>query len=221
MSERDDFQSLDLELAAWREAWQTPERPAKSAYPANPPNPPKIGAEELAVSLRRQVRRRSLGLRWMTAGEAALTLTAIVVLEKLARSLGSPLDLFTLTTFAVLAACAFGFSLWNRWGIWRPSAESTAAYLELSLQRCRRRVRGLRAAWGLLALEVVLYLPWIGHRLRLKGETEPHVSAAWGAYGFLALVAAIAAAILLVLGRRTRREIEKWEEMRRSLLGEE
>jgi hypothetical protein len=126
-----------------------------------------------------------------------------VVLGGLARSLGTPLDFFTMTSFALLAVGAFGFSLWNRWGLWRPSAESTLAYLDLALLRCRRRVRGLRAGWALLVLEVVLYIPWIGHRLALnagKGFTP------FAAYGFLAGAVGLTGAILLALGARTRRE---------------
>lgn len=198
----------DPELQAWKAAWQAPEQESPG------------GTGTLPEALRRQVRRRSLALRWMTTGEAVFTLLAVVLLGSLARSLGTPLDFFTLTAFALLAAGAFGFSLWNRWGLWRPSAESTLAYLDLALLRCRRRRRGLRAGWVLLALEVALYVPWIAHRLALNAGHPGRGFSPLASYGLLAGAAGLTAAILAALGVRTRREQAALEELRRGMVEE-
>lgn len=197
----------DPELERWMADWKGTTAPIDGARPA----------DEVPAALRRRVRRRSLGLALLTIGEVALTATAIVVLWRVAQLLGTPFDLFTLITLAVLAGLAFAFSLWNRWGIWRPSLETTAAYLDLSIARCARHRRGLTAGWWLLAAEVALYVPWIWHRLHADPADPPRIFDFLAAYGFLAAFGGLAALVLWVLGRRTRREISILEELRTSL----
>jgi hypothetical protein len=197
----------DPELERWMADWKG----------AGTPADPTLPAVDVPATLRRRVRRRSLGLALLTAGELAFTATAIVVLWRVAQVLGTPFDLFTLITLAVLAGLALVFSLWNRWGIWRPSLESTAAYLDLSIARCARHRRGLTAGWWLLAAEVALYVPWIWHRLYADPGDPPRALDFLAAYGFLAAVGGLIALVLWLLSRRTRRETQALEELRISL----
>jgi hypothetical protein len=173
-------------------------------------------AERAPAAIRDRVRRRSRRLVLLTAGERLLAAAAIVFLWRFARALGTPLDLFTLTAFAALAELAFAFSLWNRRGVWRPSAESTAAYLALERERCRRSRRSIQAGWVLLAVEVALFVPWIAHRLH-AGARAPGLARYLAAYGYLAAVAGATAIVLLALARRRAREERELEAIQVSL----
>lgn len=201
----------DPELERWQAAWQ-----AEGGEPG-PAGPERVEGE--VAALRRRVKRRSLGLVLMTVWEVVFTATAIFLLWRMARSLGTPLDLFTLTSLAALAALAFAFTVWNRWGIWRPATESTSAYLDLSIARCARRRRSLKAGWALLAAEVILFVPWIWHRLHLDPAARPEPGDFVRTYGFLGVIGGVTGAALWLLGRRTEREIRALEELRDGLLG--
>ena len=96
-----------------------------------------------------------------------------------------------------------------------PSAETSAAFLDLALARCRRRRRGLTAGWALLAAEVALFIPWIHHRLHLGAS--PTAAEVLTAYGFLATMAGTTAVILVWLGRRTRLDMRELEGLARGL----
>jgi hypothetical protein len=51
-----------------------------------------------------------------------------------------------------------GFATWNRWGSWEASTESTRAYLALSEERARRRVRSAGFVLGFAALVAAVAL---------------------------------------------------------------
>jgi hypothetical protein len=199
----------DPELERWQAAWKADGREP------GPVVPERVEGE--IAALRRRVKRRSLGLALMTLWEVIFTSAAIFLLWRVARSLGTPLDLFTLTSLAALAALAFAFTVWNRWGIWRPATESTSAYLDLSIARCGRRQRGLKAGWTLLAAEVFLFVPWIWHRLHLDPASPPQPGDFVRTYGFLATICSFVGIALGLLGRRTRRETRSLEELREAL----
>jgi hypothetical protein len=55
---------------------------------------------------------------------------------------------------------ALQFSSANRQGLWRPAAESTRAYVDLALERVRRRESALRFAWLLYGLELAFLVAW-------------------------------------------------------------
>lgn len=180
MNEADD------ELLEWTRDWQAGE-PVR--------NP---------ADLRRQVARRSRGLVALTVGEALLSAGFAAALVRLALDPGHPADVPLAIGLLGVIALAFGFSLWNRHGVWRPRADTVRASLELSLRRARRRLRGLAAGWGVLALEVLLLLPWAIVRTDRLGSRAV-------ALLFLAVIAGGAACALVILARRTRREIEELE----------
>lgn len=178
----------DDELLEWTRDWQAGEPDRNPA------------------DLRRQVARRSRGLAALTAGEALLSAGFATALVRLALHPGHPADVPLAIGLLGVIALAFGFSLWNRRGVWRPSADTVRASLELSLRRARGRLRGVAAGWGVLALEVLLLLPWAIVRTERFGQRA-------GALLFLSVMAGGAAGALVGLARRTRREIDELEEL--------
>lgn len=192
----------DLELRDWMNAWQAAE------------DAPEPAARE---ALLRQVKRRTLGLALLAASEAALTAGTLALLAWLVRRSPYAVDWALAAGLAFLALGALAFTVWNRRGVWRAPAETTAALLAFSLARARRRQRGLRAGWWLLAAELALFVPWIWLRLvEATGAPPAGADLAWS-YGFLAFWIGGAAAILAALVRWTRREVRHLEALRREL----
>lgn len=152
-----------------------------------------------------RVRRQTLGM-WLVAGlEAALTLVLLWWSVELVRA---GVDLFetalvaTLWAFWVIAAV---FAYGNRRGAWRAAGESTRAYLEIALDRARRRRRTARFVVWLLAAEVVAFLALLAWRATISPLATGTV------FGALALLAALSAVYLawsIWTRRRAGREIE-------------
>jgi hypothetical protein len=178
----------DPELSNWIEQWR------EQSTPAPPP----------ATLLARRVRRRTLGLYALAAGELVLTAWVCVFMAwVLRRSAGWP-DHLAMAGLAAASLGALAFTFWNRRGVWRSSASTTLEFLAFSLLRCRRRRRSLRFGWWLLAFEVAVLGSWLAHR-----------GAGVQGYALLAAVAGAVALVLSWLGRRTRREIAELAAMSR------
>lgn len=185
----------DQELSAWIDDWQ-------SAAP---------GSADPAIILR-QVKRRSLGLKLLTAGELIFVAVTLVGLTLFALRHPDPMDVAVMAGLSLLALGAVVFTFRNRRGLWSPAADTTAAYLALTLARARRRREGLRAARWLLAAETALFIPWIWHTVHTITPAPSALRYAL-AYGYLALVVGAMAAGIAWLERRTRRELLMLEGM--------
>ncbi|HEX3527957.1 MAG TPA: hypothetical protein VH988_12905 [Thermoanaerobaculia bacterium] len=183
----------DHELSAWMDDWQS-EEPRSATGPALD-----------AAAILRQVKRRSLGLKLLTAGELLLAAGALLGLTLFALRHPDPMDVAVMASFCLLTLAALAFALWNRRGLWKPAAETTAAYLALARNRARRRQEALRVSWGLLTAETVLFIPWIWHALHTDGRHPGSLSYTL-AYGYLAFVVGAMTALLAWLERWTRRE---------------
>lgn len=183
----------DHELTAWMDDWQA-EEPRSATNPAIDP-----------AAILRQVKRRSLGLKLLTAGELLLAAGALAGLTLFALRHSDPIDIAVMASFCLLTVAALAFACWNRRGLWKPAAETTAAYLTLARNRARRRQEALRVSWWLLAAETALFIPWIWHTLHAGGGRPGLFSYAM-AYGYLALVVGLMAAVIGWLERWTRRE---------------
>ncbi len=188
----------DDELREWMADWQADPAPAA----------------EVREAIRRRVRRQSLVMILMAAGELAFACGGLLLLIWFVWRHPQPIDIATMAGFCLLVVWAELCSLWYRRGVWRPSAETTAAYLDLSLRRCQRRLLALRAGWWLLAAEVALFIPWLWVHLDERPASPGDFAFT---YGFLALMAGGMAAILVFLDRCTRRELQELEAVRRSL----
>jgi hypothetical protein len=158
----------DDELLAWRTDWQAEAGPTPEALAA----------------IRRRVRRQSRGMALLLAGELLLAAGALVFLIRFAIHHPDPMDVVTMAGLCLLTLWATACSLWLRHGLWKPESGTTAAFLALSVDRARRRLRSLRAAWWLLGGEIALFIPWIWHGLHLDPGDPPTTGNLAAAYGF-------------------------------------
>jgi hypothetical protein len=189
------------EMKGWAAAWQ-----------ATPPEP------EVAA-LRRRVERRGRWLVLETVGEALISCGALGLLARAALVEPAAWNVATLGGLALLIVWIWVFALWNRRGLWRPESATFAAHLELSLRRAHRRLRGLLAGWWLLAGEVLLLVPWLWRVNQSRGLPSATADFLWSGFA-LAGLCGFAGAALVLLRRRTRREIEELEDLRRSFAAE-
>jgi hypothetical protein len=131
-------------------------------------------------------RRESL----LLAAEYAVgAIIVCLVAWKLATDKG--LDTFV-WGFAMLwfTAMALQFTSTNRRGLWAPSGDSTLAYVDLALERLRRRERAVRFAWLLFGLQLAFLLAWYPATWFLwPQEAWPLLERTPAMLGWLALVA--------------------------------
>ncbi|HEY6307162.1 MAG TPA: hypothetical protein VI488_11975 [Candidatus Angelobacter sp.] len=124
----------DRELELWKEEWRAETGPLPT--------------------LKKKVRRQTL---WMIAGwvfAVPASVLGLAYFARLAMRDPSP-DNIVLTAFVWFAMpLAVAFAVWNQIGTWRPDAESTRAYAELSYKRARSELRGLRVVFYVLYVEV-------------------------------------------------------------------
>jgi len=158
----------------------------------------------------RRVKRRSLGLKLVTAGELLLVAAALYFLTRFALSHPTPMDVTAMAALALLSVAALVYSLWSRRGLWTPAAETTAAFLDLTRRRARQRCEALRQSRWLLAAETAVFLPWIWYRLHLDTAQPGWLDYVQG-FGFLALIVVIALVVIAWLERRAWREREELE----------
>jgi hypothetical protein len=141
----------DRELELWKEEWRAETGPLPT--------------------LKKKVRRQTL---LMIAGWVVAVPAAVLGLAYFARLVmrdPSP-DNIVLTSFGwVGMPLAMAFFVWNQIGIWRPNAQTTRAYAELSYKRARSELRGLRVVFYMLYAEVfflacviwIFRVKWILH----------------------------------------------------------
>jgi hypothetical protein len=140
----------DSELEGWRRQWQTD--------------------EVIPHDLRQRVERETRNLRRGIYAQIAVTVVmgggaagwAVVSQRPIAVALAAGIWFF----IAVAWATSYGLSR----DIVRPSAATTAAFLDLSIERCRRRLQGLTAQAVLYVLILAFDLVWIYHYM---AETQP------------------------------------------------
>ena len=180
--------NLDTELAGWRQQWQSD--------------------EAVAPDLRKMVERHTRAMKWMLAADVMVTVA--IGGGVLAYAIRQPLP-----GVGLLAACTWLFiaAAWiarlkiNR-GTWAPAALDTAAFMELSIRRCRARLAASRFGAGLFLIQICFCLGWIYH------YSEHHQSlAAWLFFGSVAidlvwLFAMLFFAALVWYRRKQRRQLE-------------
>lgn len=181
----------DNELRDWMADWQADPEPAP----------------EIRDAIRQRVQRKSLRMALAAAFETLFALAMLAFVTWSALREPTPIHAGAMAVLALLILWATGVGLWYLRGTWRPSAETTSAFIDLSLLRCQRRLRAVRAGWWLLALEVAVMIPWIVLSVKAKDA----------AFGLLAVLTVLVSTVLIVAERRTRRELREWEEMRGSL----
>jgi len=174
-------------------------------------------SDEMRQRIRRKVRRYGYRMVFITLFEIAGCAATLAWIWK--ESMEQPRAIGTVgfAGTAVLVAAALAFSLWNRRGTWAPASESTLTFVELSLERQRRKLVTLRFCPWLLAAELAFLIPWSVWAL-LSRPAEP-----WRwlfAFGWMIGMSALLLAWSAWYKRRTLRETAEWEELRRVLDGE-
>ncbi len=144
--------NLDAELEVWRRQWQS-----ETTIPPD---------------LHKTVERRS---RWMKIGLAADILVTIVmgggsIVWTLLEPHSDRVLLASATWFFLAAAWILVF-IFNR-GIWSPAALNTAAFLDLSVKRCRAALAAIRFMAILYLCEIAFCLGWV---YRHSSERPEHV----------------------------------------------
>ena len=113
----------DDEMERWQQQWQ--------------------GQPSVVVDLIRRVERETAEMRmaWFPFFAPAAVASVATVFVAMSPSLGGILFVGGLWLFVGFAVF---FVKWNFKGAWTPQAETTTAYLELSILRCRRKLRDFR-----------------------------------------------------------------------------
>ena len=141
----------DDELEIWRRQWHS--------QPAVP------------IDLIRRVERQTVYMR--LARWSLLAPTAVSVGTSVIAALDGRIDAIV---FAVgmwlFVAIGWWFSELNTRGIWAPAAETTAAYLELSIERCRRQLKDYRFGRVMALLITAFVLIGLYQGLKSRGALE-------------------------------------------------
>jgi hypothetical protein len=187
----------DTELDTWRHQWQT--------------------ADIIPSDLRQRVERETRNLRRAVYAQIAVTILiggavvgwALVSQKPIVGALAIGVWFF----IAVAWVVSIGLSR----DVWKPSAATTMAFLELSIRRCRNRLGGLMAQ-GLLYVAILAFdLVWIYH---YEAETRPRdpwtFLTAGGVLVVWPLTAMLGAAVVWYR-RKLHRELQNLLNLRRQL----
>jgi len=183
----------DPELREWIDDWQQDAEPAAAAR----------------ERIRARVKRQSFRQKLFVAGEWAVGAGILAFLAAAVWGVSNPLEVPVALAFLLLLAGTVAYSVWNRRGLWKPSAETASAFLALSEARCRGRLRAVRASYVILAIEIAIFAPWIWSRL--GGAAGPALARA---YAFLAVFVAVAVMVLVLIRRRTLRDLGELDALR-------
>jgi len=193
----------DRELRDWMEDWRDDTPPAAEARAA----------------IVRHVRRRSRTLALVVAGELVVTFLLLGLFGFLLTRAQDPETVAVVVGGGLLAVAALVVANWNRRGTWRPSAETTEAFLEISLLRCRRGLRAVRYAYGIMVVEALLLVPWFLVTIPRHPDRRPFGWDPYLYYGtLLALIFGAATLGCRWYARRVRRERGALREARQDLL---
>ena len=148
--------SVDVELDLWREQWK-----------AAPAVTPAVAAE-----LREKVRRHSRYLRIMLAADILVTVVigGWTTLWAISSRKSDVVALAAETWIFIVAAWAFAAI--NRRGLWSPVALDNAAFLNISIRRCRSGLQSSVFGAVLYAFQIVFCVAWIYHRLSQEGPVS-------------------------------------------------
>jgi Na+/melibiose symporter-like transporter len=132
------------------EAWQS-EAPEEAA--------PAPLSDEVRRRIRQRVRRQSYRQILAAVSQIAMAVAMLVWLW-LTLDFSQPVDLVAMVGVVILIGFAMTCSLRIFRGTWWPESESTTTFVELSIERCRRKLQTLRAGRRFLAGELAFMIPW-------------------------------------------------------------
>jgi len=187
--------AVDVELEAWRRHW-------RAASPA-------------PVDLKSRVERETRRMRREMAVEIAVTV--LFGGGSMAWALLSRRTDVLVLTIGIWAfiAIAWAISFLLRRDAWAPAASTTAAFLDLSILRCRRRREAIVAQGVLYAMILTFDLAWIYLREpeRASEGVVPFLTS--GALPWVWGVTVVLGAAALKQRQRLARELEALTKLRR------
>ena len=189
----------DAELDSWRARWHT--------------------ALAVAPDLKRRVEREMRLMRRFVVAECLVTLAfgggslGWAVLSQRTDVLVLAVGIW------VFIAVAWTISVLLRHDAWSPAAMSTAAFLDLSILRCRRRREAIVAQAILYALILTFDLAWIYFTRPERASSGLLSFLTSGSVAWVWVVTAILAAVAVRQRQRVTRELEGLMHLRRSVSG--
>ena len=189
--------NVDTELASWQRQWQ--------GQPVS----------DIPQHLRRLVERESRRMRWSLLSPVLATIVVGGIFTAPALRSGEADAIGLAVSVWIIFALTWTFFLWNSAGTWRPEAETTAAFLDVSLRRCHRAIRG--AAFGVVLYvgELAFCISWIlRHPSGAPRETLSSLVLGWPVGAVVWLVTPAFFAFVFWYLRRRRRELAALEAFR-------
>jgi len=170
---------IDAELEVWRRQW-------------------RAECEEVLPDLRERVERQTRRMRFMHL--VPVFATILVAGGVTAWAVESwQRDIFVLA-FAVWAlfAAVWGWSLWNIHEEWRPIAQTSSAYIDLSVRRCLSRLRATVFGAIVYFCNLAFSVWWISRHTETPATTllSPSV---------LIVICLVTTLVLVMLARYRRR----------------
>lgn len=192
---------IDSELDNWRRQWQAGHEPDHHVWAAN---------------LKQRVARQS-GLQRLGMVFPVLV-TGVIGGGMLARALrtGQSADIVFAVEAWLFILVVWAGSLWIARGTWRPFGETTAAFVALSIRRCRANLRAV-------PLAIVLYVCQLVIAVFMKAQYVSGLSAVLTSTPTIILGGLGVPAILvggIWFARRQRAELERLLELERQLAEE-
>ena len=187
----------DTELEAWRRQWQR--------------------YEAIPSDLKHRVERETRNLRRERYAEIAVTAIMGGGAAGWALLSQRPIDVALAGGVWLFIGVAWITSIGLRRDILRPSAATTTAFLDLSIDRCTYRLRALAAQSVLYVLILAFDLAWIYH---FQAETRPMDPWVFLTSGRMLVVWGLTAALAAVAVRhriRLRGELENLLKLQRQL----
>jgi len=191
---------IDDELELWRKQWR--------------------GQPAVVIDLIRRVERETFQMRLGRLALLAPTAVATVVTVLVAMKPNTGGVLFVAGLWLFMGITAW-FVRRNQRGVWNPAAETTAAYLELSIERCRRVEKDWRVGRVLSILVTAFVLFGVYKGMSTSGVLKNTASYLIVAATFLWTICAVGYALFINRRkvRKTQVELEYLLNLQRQLHG--
>jgi hypothetical protein len=190
----------DVELEDWRRQWQSRSESAAEA--------------DAVEQLRRRVLRET---RWNKIGLIAPILVTLVVgggIVLRALRTGQAIDVLLAVEAWILIVVIWVGCLWIARGTWRPLADTTAAFIDISIRRREANLRGATFGACLYVVQVAFIALALG-AASPTGIVSVLTSGSMIVVGWIGVPGGLAA--LYWFRRRQRADLERLRELKRQL----
>jgi uncharacterized membrane protein YsdA (DUF1294 family) len=177
----------DDELEVWRRQWR--------------------GQPQVPIDLIRKVERQTVYAR-LGLFAHVLPLSIAIVATVGAFTNPNPLSILIASGFWFFILVTWVFSIRNSKGTWAPAAQTTAAYVELSIARCRSYIRSFRLTVIVSILVTVFVLVAVYEGLSSAGRLQTRESYEAVAFNFLWTISVMSFVVFVLDRKRRKTKIE-------------